>query len=298
MSKIFFLIKKENFSFFEDYLNSINTKLFGINITYEDHIPMQIDEIKEKIRDPENIIIFLYKLPNFLINSNNQTDTNIENYNSNNNIFFLNTEQLSQVHNLNYIINNIYKKFHLIDYSRVNIDILKNKLIDQVIYFPYIYNQKEIYDIPKVKNYCAITLSNTRKREKLFTSLKEKNIEVDNIWGWGKSRDMCLFSYKILINISAHDDFNVFETFRCYRCIFNKMIIISDIKYKIELVEHTRHVLFAETENIPGLINDVLSNYDKYYKMLDLDNIDYHINDHLISSDILYNYKNNIKYSN
>ncbi len=298
MSKIFFLIKKENFSFFEDYLNSINTKLFGINITYEDHIPMQIDEIKEKIRDPENIIIFLYKLPNFLINSNNQTDTNIENYNSNNNIFFLNTEQLSQVHNLNYIINNIYKKFHLIDYSRVNIDILKKKLIDQVIYFPYIYNQKEIYDISKVKNYCAITLSNTRKREKFFTSLKEKNIEVDNIWGWGKSRDMCLFSYKILINISAHDDFNVFETFRCYRCIFNKMIIISDIKYKIELVEHTRHVLFAETENIPGLINDVLSNYDKYYKMLDLDNIDYHINDHLISSDILYNYKNNIKYSN
>lgn len=92
------------------------------------------------------------------------------------------------------------------------------------------------------------------------------------------------------MNISAKDNYNIFETIRCYRCLFNKMIIISEMKYNIELIDYSKHILFAKLKDIPKLINDVINNYEYYYKLLDLDNIDIHLNDKLINEKILFDH--------
>ena len=94
---------------------------------------------------------------------------------------------------------------------------------------------------------------------------------------------MLLFQHKIILNISAAEDYNIFETIRCNRCLFNKMIIISEEKYKKELIDYANHILFTKIEDIPHLANKVLLNYEYYYKKLDLDNINCTLNNHLIN---------------
>ena len=65
------------------------------------------------------------------------------------------------------------------------------------------------------------------------------------------------------------------------------MIIISEKKYNHDLIDYKQHILFAELEDIPNLVNDVINNYDRYYKMLKLDEVDIALNDHLIDKKVL-----------
>ena len=67
------------------------------------------------------------------------------------------------------------------------------------------------------------------------------------------------------------------------------MIIISDEKYNTELIDYAHHMLFAKLKDISELITEVISNYDYYYKKLDLDNINYELNNDLINRQILIN---------
>tara|TARA_B110000971_G_scaffold15912_1_gene14708 strand:+ start:136 stop:837 length:702 start_codon:yes stop_codon:yes gene_type:complete len=208
--------------------------------------------------------------------------------NINNNLFVLNTEQLSNNSHLNNI-KRISNNLNIIDYSRENIDIMNKNNIKNTIYFPYIYNKTEIYDFAKTEDICGIGILNTDKRKLLYNSLLENN-KITNISGWEKQRDIILFKHKILLNISAFDHYNIFETIRCNRCLFNKMIIISDEKYNTDLIDYSHHILFTKLEDMSELITKVISNYDYYYKKLDLDNINYELNNDLINPQILINY--------
>jgi hypothetical protein len=90
------------YKFTKEYIISINQKLKA----------KIIHNLNENINLENDIIIFIQKLPN------------IEITNKNNNIFILNTEQLTRKKWLKKIL--IYsKKFKIIDYSKENIDILK-----------------------------------------------------------------------------------------------------------------------------------------------------------------------------
>ena len=266
--QIYIYAEKKNFKFFEDYINSIN-KILKAKII--DKIDNNLD-----IMDKNNIIIFMQKLPflNFKIN----------NYNKN--LFILNTEQLTQKPWLNYFIEKS-KDFMIIDYSRENISIMNDNNINNVIYFPYIYNEDEIYNLKKTNNVCGIAFNVFERRRKFYNNLLKKKIKVDNITGWKDQRDNLLFRYKIILNISGIENRTIFETLRCNRCLFNKMIIISEHKYKKELIDYADHILFAKIEDIPDLVNDVLSNYEYYYKKLDLDNINYTLNNHFINRKFL-----------
>lgn len=271
---IYICIFKSDYLCFEDYINSINNNLNGKIILYEYE-----NDIIEIMTLKKSIIIFLFKIPDFI--------SNIETYN---NMFLLNTEQLSCNRHINRI-KNLPKNIHLIDYSKENIDILNKNNIYNVIYFPYIYNNKEILNLEKKNIICSISPTNTQRRLNFFSNFNSiNNVKIIPINGWSNKRDNKLFTYKILLNISAKDNYNIFETIRCYRCLFNKMIIISEMKYNIELIDYSKHILFAELKDIPKLINDVINNYEYYYKLLDLDNIDIHLNDKLINEKILFDH--------
>jgi hypothetical protein len=254
-----------SYRYFEDYIISINKILKATIIT-------NIDEIYEiyniDIFKNNSVIIICQSWPK---------QYKIDNINKN--LFLLNTEQLTIQKQLNDIID-FSKEFTIIDYSKENIDIMNNNNIKNVLYFPYIYNEDEIYNIPKQKDICMLH-SNTTRRSEIMNNYF-KNIKIDHVRGWKKYRDNILFKYKIILNISAREDYNIFESIRCYRCLFNKMIIISEEKYKKELIDYENHIIFAKIEDIPEIINNVLSNYDYYYKKLDLDNINYTLNNHFI----------------
>lgn len=253
------------YRFFADYIASINKILKATIITNIDEIYeiYNIDKIKNN-----SIIIICQSWPK---------QYKIDNINKN--LFLLNTEQLTIQKQLNDIID-FSKDFTIIDYSKENIDIMNNNNIRNVLYFPYIYNEDEIYNIVKKRNICMVH-SNTDRRTQVMNEYF-KNIKIDHVRGWSKLRDYTLFKYKILLNISAKEKYNIFESIRCYRCLFNKMIIISEEKYKKELIDYEHHIIFAKIEDIPEIINNVISNYEFYYKKLDLDNINYKLNNHLI----------------
>ena len=130
-------------------------------------------------------------------------------------------------------------------------------------------------------NICGIALNNTNRRRTILNNLL-KNIKINVISGWNKKRDNILFRHKIILNISADKDYNIFETIRCNRCLFNKMIIISEEKYKHNLIDYADHIIFAKIKDIPKLVHKVLLNYKYYYKKLNLDNVNYTLNNHLI----------------
>jgi len=268
---------------FEDYYDSLKVKL-NINIFIYDELTEDVkNNIIKIINNKKNIIIIPYLIPSFLENNIKYT-----------NVFFLNTEQLTNQVRLNYIKEKVKNKFHIIDYSRENIDILNNNNVSEVIYFPYIYNKSEIYEINKTKDICSITPKNKIRRRRTHHNLTVNHkIAISEISGWKEERDVELFKHKILLNISAHVNYNIFESIRCNRCLFNKMIIISEKKYKTELIDYAKHILFVELSEMPNLIKDVINNYEHYYKLLDLDNVDYHLNDNLINSDILWKYVKN-----
>lgn len=258
--------RRNRYKIFEDYINSIK-KLLNASVIHE--IDKNVD-----IMNKNNIVIFIQTL--------NIWPFTIKIDNKNKNLFVLNTEQLTVKKRLDYI-KKVSKDFTIIDYSKENIDIMNKNNIKNTIYFPYIYNPDEIYNFKKTDDICGINLESSERRCEFLNNLLSKNIKIYNIEKWGETRDNILFKYKIILNISSQEDYNIFETMRCNRCLFNKMIIISEEKYRTDLIDYANHILFANITDIPELVVKVLSNYEYYYKKLDLDNIDYTLNNHLIN---------------
>ena len=180
------------------------------------------------------------------------------------------------------------QNINIIDYSYANLKYYSN-LKNKILYLPYQINYDEIIQTSKIKDICLIGDVIPENRQNIIDLLKEKNINVDIITGFGEKRDEDLFKYKIILNISFLKDFTIFESIRCDRCIFNKMIVISDTKESIEKYHLKDYVIFGEYENIPDVVVNVLNNYDYYhnklFKNFDLEKIGNKIDE--LSKDIL-----------
>jgi len=254
----------------EDYIKSIlpviNAKLIlnANDIIYED----------------TNNYIFVQNIPSYLL----------DNFDNNTNIYLLNIEQLSNKnkYNVHIVMYNEKQNINIIDYSYANLKYYSN-LKNKILYLPYQINYDEIIQTSKIKDICLIGDVIPENRQNIIDLLKEKNINVDIITGFGEKRDEDLFKYKIILNISFLKDFTIFESIRCDRCIFNKMIVISDTKESIEKYHLKDYVIFGEYENIPDVVVNVLNNYDYYhnklFKNFDLEKIGNKIDE--LSKDIL-----------
>lgn len=260
------------YKYIEDYitplLHIINAKLVTdfdyFNFTYDD----------------TNNYIFIQDIPSYLLCI----------FDKKQNIYFLNIEQLSSESKFNrhMLLYDNYQNINIIDYSYANLTYYNNFKNNKYI-IPYQINYSEIYNTNKQKEICLIGDCLPINRQIIIHALKAKNIIVDIINGFGKQRDDELFKYKILLNISFQKDFNVFESIRCDRCVYNKMIVISDMKENNEKHHLKDYVIFEEYENIPDKVVDVINNYDYYYdklfKNFDIEQISCKIND--ISREVL-----------
>jgi hypothetical protein len=101
----------------------------------------------------------------------------------------------------------------------------------------------------------------------IINSLKKLGVQTNEIKGYDIERDNLLFRYKILLNIHYNETYNIFEQMRCNRCIFNKVIVITQksINNDFELKEY---IIESEYDNLVDTTINVINNYKYYYDKL------------------------------
>lgn len=87
--------------------------------------------------------------------------------------------------------------------------------------------------------------------------MRKNNVNVDIITGFNNERDNELFKYKLILNVSWNNDCKIIETFRCDRCIYNKMIVISNLKDELQNYYLYEHMIFVDYNKILETVLDV-----------------------------------------
>lgn len=250
IKKMIYLLVDDDFNInvLNDYISSLKKDLIFTRING------QIDYISLINNSPNDTFIFINQF--FKVPITTQT-----------NVYILNVEQLSIQSNTDNIMNNIPANIKLIDYSFSNIEYLK-QLNRSYYYLPYQVNDSEIFDYPKIHDVVTIGWE-SQKRLNIRTQLLEKNIQVNHINGlFDGERDELLFKHKILVNVHFKEEYKVFEEMRCNRCIFNRMIVITEKSIYNENNRLKKHMIECEYSEIPDMVEKVLGSYDYYYNKL------------------------------
>lgn len=194
-------------------------------------------------------------------------------------VIIFNTEQNTRnTYYLEHVLSMLKMGFTLMDYHLGNIELM-NKMTnyqykDKILYLPPLYcPDDKLYHPIKTKDICFVgTL--TDYRQKMLKRL-EKRFKIDVIQDFGEIRDKKISEYKIILNLHADLDYQVFETIRCYRCVFNKILVISQQKLVKENSEIESFCYFSNDDNLERTIDLILCNYDKIisekYKNKDID---------------------------
>ena len=257
--KIYMLTQKKGENVFEDYTNSIIYYLKKMNIDYEVIIFDKIDA-KFFLDKPKNSYYLFHGALADII-----PDKNIIK-----NIFIWNSEELTLPDRLRDNINNVNIGYKILDFSEANINILKKNMTikhNTLFYLPYLVNYDEIQNVPKKNEMCIIGIASDARSE-IFNYVNKKNIiKLNNIQGWGKERDNQLFQHKILLNVHYDNEYKIFETIRCARCIFNKMIIISNKSLDDSIPkEFKKYVIEYNTkEELVEILTNIASDFDNFY---------------------------------
>ena len=253
------IVKKSNKLIFFKYKTKKN------NIV---NLRRSLYQLKNMNISSKDKIIIIY---NSFVNPYNMLSL-IDNFNYK--FIVINIEQASRniiIDNLKSINKYNNKNIILCDYSYANIDLLKNENIKSTL-LVYGINKKEIYNFDK--NIDVLTINfyskkiSSSKRNNIYSLLKNNFSNYKDIKGWGYERDKILFRSKILINIHYFKDYTSFEEMRCNRCIYNKVIVISEYSYKWENFHLKKHMIFTDYDNIINKTQEVLDNYDYYYNLL------------------------------
>jgi hypothetical protein len=245
---IYIYCEKDTLKFFIDYINSLISNYSNL-ITLVNDVNLFYNNDK-----CDSTIIFIQKIPSEFnaIRSNND------------NVFLLNTEQLSK-ENTKTFIQNLHSKINIIDYSLANIKIINN-LQNKIYYLPYLINSTEIFNYDKTNDIAIIGDWNSAYRLNIKNNL-ENRTKINLIEGFDNERDLILFKHKILLNVHYDESYKIFEQMRCNRCILNKMIVITEKSLDTDF-ELKEYIIECDYDNLIETTIDVLKNYDYYYNKL------------------------------
>lgn len=252
MNKFYIISDINKYKFFEDYIESLISKLKNVIKIIDE--PCNIDkwlinEIKNK--QDNNYYIFA------------NWHYNVINNIKNNNIYIINFEQLSRDYLLDEV-KNLTNNFKIINYSFENHRLLNS---NNSIYIPYQVNYNEIFNYKKIFDICFIgCIENPYRNGILNNEILKNKITIIN--KFGKERDEELFKYKIIINIHYTKEYNILEEIRINRCIFNKVIVISENSKNMNNYYLKDHIIFCDYNQIASKSIEVLNNYDFYYTQL------------------------------
>jgi hypothetical protein len=176
------------------------------------------------------------------------------------------------------IIKDAILKRGLCDYGANNISIMKKHLpypLD-IHYLPYQFNPIEVRLLEKTMD--CVFVGGTRGWDRCSggrtINLVDKIPNITVIGGepdnhkYGEERDDILFRHKVLINAHARPGWSTHSVVRTFRCVFNKMIVVTE-KSDDDDTNHLRnHMIIVDYEDIPKTVENVLANYSEYYNRL------------------------------
>ena len=118
-----------------------------------------------------------------------------------------------------------------------------------------------------VKTNGVVSLLSSDHRQNVGNSIK---LPVANFKGqWGGPRDKLIQSSKILVNIHYRShDFKILETIRCYHALEMRTLVISEPCLNSDIVLLKDYIIFADSNDIPKKVQEVLDNYDIYYQKI------------------------------
>jgi len=239
------LCRHSIYCYMEDYINSISGFVNAKVVIYEYEENLQIHKNKN--------MIFIQSIPDCILQNTTENDKNI---------YLLNTEQMFGTR-ISYI-NSYPSHIIMIDYIHANLKYYDSKFTKYIL--PYQLNHNEIFNIPKTRSVCIIGDDHIPpNRMYIVDELKKRNIQVDVVSGFNKKRDDELFQYKIILNIGYTKEYNKIEPIRCDRCIYNGMIVVSDIKEYISEYYLKSFIIFEDYSNIPDKVVDIVNNYEIYF---------------------------------
>ena len=203
--------------------------------------------------------------------------------------YIYNTEQLTRKYWRD-LINNRNKI--IIDYSEENMKFIKNKkLFLPILYQPTLIfeKQQKIYDVSFIGTMTPRRLTIVCILIKLgFVvkiiddfDLEKKNIEI--------------LKSKVLINIHAFNDYNVFEYSRCSIPVFNSQVVVSETSldkfHNINTINDyvLSKVIFVDYKNIINKVVEVLDNFNSYRYESDLQVLKYLTHNHICNFNLFIN---------
>ncbi len=239
---IYFYCNPSTIHFFLDYIKSINANYNNVEIIINTHV------LASKMQNCINtdLFIFVQYMPPIYVNTNA-------------NCALLNTEQLSKMQWVQTLCNIPIK---IMDYSMANIQCLL-PYRQNLYYLPYMVNRSEIFNYEKIHDVACIGCWTDSYRLNITNQIPNINI----IEGFNEERDEQLFRHKILLNVHFNQQFKIFEQMRCNRCIFNKMIVITEKCLDIDF-ELKKYIIECEYDELVVTTNKVLNNYEYYYNTL------------------------------
>jgi hypothetical protein len=237
------VISKSVYNYSQEYIHRINKYLRG----------SIIHTINSKILDKYTHIIYVNDIPDIQISTTKK-------------IFLLNLEQLSIKNYLDYLYNCINKNnlTTIIDYSEENIFIMKQLCPNMnFIFFPYpikipLTNYSKPNDI--------ISLLSNDYRKIIANKIKKPILNFSGMWG--TRRDINIKKSKILLNIHYNDNYNIFESIRCYQALEYKTIIVSQESLHFDLNILKDYIHNCNIDKLNDSINTILSNYNVIYDKL------------------------------
>ncbi len=192
--------------------------------------------------------------------------------------YLLNTEQMSCLRYFENLYQQISHFDGILDYQYDNKKYFFNKLYERNIQsipisydiIPYQLNNSEYMDQDKIYD-CAIIGLNSDRRRAIYNQLQQAGIRVLNVEGWGFMRDNILFRCKTLVNVHYDEDYQIYETMRCDRCTWNKMIVISETSFSDNAdnnISLKKYIIECPYDNIVDMVKHVLTNYESIYQHL------------------------------
>ena len=187
--------------------------------------------------------------------------------------YLYNTEQLTRTRFIPELKEHAKTK-RLIDYSMTNISILQPQIEQKILYFPILFSpdliqpkKEKIYDV-------AFIGYITPRRAAILRELsKTCQVMIINTYAYLEKYRQ-IFSAKVLLNVHAETDFQVFEFSRCSIPVFNGQVVISEdadvSKETGTNAEVVKHVIFSPYDQLVTKVKEVLKDYSKYTYKLDV----------------------------
>lgn len=238
--RIFICFYRAHFQFFEDYVSSFKDT-FGLELYL-------YDDARAQKYSPFDYYIFMQHAP--------------PHYQSN--FILLNTEQITRPEYVKQTIEVISGGLTIFDYSLENVDNIA-VMGGHPLLLRYQFNSEEV-DFLKASSTqdvdVVFTGTLSPRRMHIIAELRKAGVAVNVVDGWGKDRDKRLMRGKILLNIHYREDYMVYESIRCDRCLFAGMIVVTEKSNRQDLVDINPLLIIEDYDNLVSRTLSVLVNYE------------------------------------